>query len=148
MNNKNISGKILRIFAFSWIFLLGVFVASLLVKSEVPVAIPIIIAIITFGMVFIFGYGGFYYLEMSVEANQFLQVRYFNLSPIGRNYKAFRIELDKFYNYEIVKKGFFYFIKLYEKSERGIAKYPIIGMTAMSEKERNAFAEFLHNLKN
>ncbi len=147
MDNKNISSKILRTFAFSWIFLLGMFVTTLLIKVEVPIILPVFLGILAFGVAFIFGFGGFFYVEMSVESNRFLNVRYFNLSPIGRNYKAFKIELSKFHNYEINKKGRFYFIKFYEKSDRGIAKYPTIGMTAMSVKERNAFAEYLNKLK-
>lgn len=147
MNNKSISSKILRIFAFSWIFLLGLFVATLLVKIDIPIIIPIFLAIITFGFAIVFGVGGFYYVEMSVEANRYLQVRYFNLSPIGRNFKGFNIDLEKFHNFEIRKKGYFYFINLFEKSERGVAKYPTIGMSAMTVKERNAYAEFLTTLK-
>lgn len=146
MDNKDSAHKIIRFFAFAWILLLGLFVASLLVKVDVPLALQILLGVLTFGLGIGFGLGGFYYLEFKIENNHYLQVRYFNLSPIGREYKSFKIELSRFYSFQVKKVGPFGYLYLFEESGKGVAKYPKLGLSAMSNSQRNAFLKFIHKL--
>jgi len=146
MDNKDSAHKIIRTFAFSWILLLGLFVTSLLVKVDVSLALQILLGVITFGLSIGFGLGGYYYLEFKVENNRYLQIRYFNLSPIGREYKSFKIELNRFHSFQVKKLGPFSFLYLFEDSGKGMAKYPKLGLSAMNSSQRNAFLSFLHKL--
>ena len=146
MDNKETAHKITRTFAFSWILLLGLFVVSLLVKRDIPLMLQVILGVMTFGLAIGFGLGGYYYLELKVENNRYLQVRYFNLSPIGREYKAFKIELSRFHSFEVKKVGIFRYLNIYEQSGKGVAKYPKLGLSAMGITQRNAFLEFLGKL--
>lgn len=146
MDNKKSAHKILRYFTFSWILLLGLFVASLLVKINVPLALQVFLGVITFGLVIVFGLGGFFYLEFKVENNHYLLIRYFNLSPIGREYKSFKIELSSLHSFQVKRVGPFRFLYLFEKSKKGLAKYPKLGLTALNSFQRNAFLEYLHKL--
>lgn len=146
MDNKDSAHKIIRVFAFSWILLLGLFVTSLLVKADVSLTLQIALGILTFGLAIGFGLGGYYYLEFKIENNHYLLVRYFNLSPIGREYKSFKIELSRFHSFQVKKVGPFSYLYLFEESGKGVAKYPKLGLSAMSISRRNAFLKFIHKL--
>lgn len=147
MDNKSTSDKIIRKFAFSWILLLVLFVTSLLLKQpELPLAVKIILGVLTFGLATIFGIGGYYYIELKIENNSSLLVRYYNLSPIGRQFKAFKIQLPRLQRYEIKKKGPFTYLCFFEQTNRGIARYPLIGFMALTKDEREKYQDFLNKL--
>ncbi|MGQ1946274.1 hypothetical protein ACT3CD_04135 [Geofilum sp. OHC36d9] len=148
MDNKSTSDKIIRKFAFSWVLLLALFVTSLLFKPELPLVVKIVMGVLTFGLAIIFGIGGYYYIELKIENNSSLLVRYYNLSPIGRQFKAFKIQLARLQRYEIKKKGPFTFICFFEQTNRGIARYPLIGFMALTKEEREMYQDFLNKLIN
>jgi hypothetical protein len=126
--------------------LLALFVTSLLFKPELPLVVKIVMGVLTFGLAIFFALGGYCYVELEIENNSSLLVRYYNLSPIGRQFKAFKIQLPRFQRYEIKKKGPFIYLGFFEQTSRGVARYPLIGLMALSKDERKKYQEFLNKL--
>ncbi|TCO08033.1 hypothetical protein [Natronoflexus pectinivorans] len=147
MNNKKTSSRYIQLFAGSWLIALTLFVLSFVLKVEVNPLFQYLLGFAIVTIALVFGQGGFYYIEVESEKEVF-RIRFFNLLPVGREYKAMEIPLSRFHKYEVKSKfgGLFHYLYLFEETGRGLAKYPPIGFTALRKDERAIIVEFLDKI--
>ena len=149
ISNKKESNKALIIFNGTWTFLLIIFALSF---SEV-ITIPMWSQLLILGLIALSGlffyFGGFFFIQIEVENNKNLLVKHYNLFPIGRKFKAFKIPLHQIYRHEIRSKmaGLFYWLTIYQKMQGGIAKYPPVGLSATNKKNRLKIDQYLSKLE-
>src|SRR5690554_1057949 len=129
MNNKKTAARHIRVFAITWLAAMALLVASLVWRDNTPLATQLILAAAVVGIALIFGWGGFYYLEISSDKEAFT-IKYFNLFPMGREYKAMRLPLSR-----------------YEETGHGVARYPALGLTALSAAEREEIIRFFKKME-
>ena len=86
-----------------------------------------------------------YYFIYASITNTEMTLRYFLVHPALGTRKSIIISAREFYNYKIVKKlfGLQKYIVLYQRTPRGIAKYPPLSVTAFSQED---FQEFTNQL--
>jgi len=137
--------------AFSgiWAGLVILFALSFFDLFESPLWMRLALAAII-GLVALFFYlGGYYYILIEVNNNKDLMIKYYNLFPAGRKFKAFKIPLQQFHHHEIQHKtgGLTTWLVLYQKMQGGIAKYPPVGLSAAGESGRKEISDFLGKLE-
>ncbi|MGQ1890311.1 hypothetical protein ACT29H_07690 [Thermophagus sp. OGC60D27] len=149
ISNKKQSSRALLLFTGIWAALLILFALSF---SEV-ITIPVWSQLAILGLIAISGsffyLGGFFYIQIEVENNKNLMVKHYNLFPIGRKFKAFKIPLQQVHRHEIKGQlwGLIHWLTIYQKMKGGIAKYPAVGLSATSKKERTEINNYLSSLE-
>lgn len=148
MNNKKTASTFIRIFGISWLASLAILVYTFLSRTAVSQNFQILMLVVVVLLPVIFAKGGFYYIEIANSKGNLL-IRYFNLFPIGRKYKALQIPLERYSHYEI--KGsmgvLFSFLYVYEDTARGLARYQPIGLTALRSEEKENLRNILDQIK-
>ncbi|MFO8000671.1 MAG: hypothetical protein R6U46_05460 [Marinilabilia sp.] len=150
VSNQKQSYRALLIFSGVWVGLVIIFALSFFEMFESPLWGRLVLAGII-GIIALFFYlGGYYYIQAEVENNKNLMIKYYNLFPVGRQFKAFKVPLQQFHHHEIKHgtAGLTSWLVLYQKMQGGIAKYPAIGLSAFGEKGRKEISEFLKKLEN
>jgi len=149
ISNKKQSSRALLIFTEIWAGLFIAFGLSFMDFINVSVGLQTVLAglIALAGLFFYFG--GFYYIQIEVESNKYLMVKHYNLFPIGRKFKAFKIPLGQIHHHEIKTRlaGLTHWLIIYQKMQGGIAKYPAVGLTAAGSKGRAEIDEYLSKLE-
>ncbi len=148
MNNKKGTSKLASFFGISCMIVLGLIVYSLFPQTEMDPIIKIALWLLLAILLVVFGYGGYYYIEIaSTKGN--LQIRYFNLFPVGRKYKALQMPLERYSHYEIKKPlgVLFSFLYIYENTARGLARYQPIGLSALKREEKENLKNILDQIK-
>jgi hypothetical protein len=148
MNNKKTAGKYIKVFAISWLLSMALFVLSVVLKSEVPVAAQIALGAMVLLIAVYFAIGGFHYIEIESEKDLF-RIKYFNLFPMGREYKSIQIPRSRYRKHEVKPSfnGLFHHLFIYEQTASGLARYPSIGFSALSADERKLILSFLKKMK-
>ena len=148
MNNKKTSSAQIRNFALAWLAALALFVISFLTKAPVHPAIQIALGLLILLIAIIFATGGFHYLEIEPK-DDLISIKYFNLFPIGREFKSLQIPYKRFSHIKTKNTfgGLFRYFYLYEQTSRGLARYPKIGLTSLSKTERNEIIAFFKKLE-
>ena len=148
MNNKPTAARHIRVFAISWLAAMALLVASLVWRDNTPLITQLILAAAVVGIALIFGLGCFYYLEISSDKEAFT-IKYFNLFPMGREYKAMRLPFSRYRKHEVSTKwgGLFHYLSLYEETGHGVARYPALGLTALSAAEREEIIRFFKKME-
>jgi len=148
MNNKKTSRKHIKFFAISWLITIALFVISILTKVEVHSVIKIILGSLVILLAVFFANGGFFYLEIETEKDLF-RIKYFNLFPMGREYKTIQIPWTRYRKHEIKSSfnGLFHRLYIYEQTGAGLARYPSIGLSALSSEEREKLHIFLKKME-
>ncbi len=79
---------------------------------------------------------GFNYLYISFE-NEMLVIKYFSVSPVSGKHKMIEIPLQSLYKYEIETSiyGLRKDLILFRRTPKGIAKYPPVSITLLSDKD-------------
>jgi hypothetical protein len=147
MNNKKTSSKFIKRFATGWLLALTLFVLSVVVKTDVPEVAPYVFGALTVLIAFAFARGGYHYVEFETD-KEFIRIKYFNLFPVGREYKAVQIPWSRYHKHEITTSlgGMFSFIHIYEETGRGMARYPGVGLTAMTREEKTQLLQFFEKI--
>ena len=146
MNNKIASGRIATIFSVSWLVILIIMAFSLFFDffgvGYMGLAVMVILSAL---LSLLYAIGGFCYVEVEVE-NSSLCIKYYNLIPLGRKYKMYRIPVKNLIDIKEKKYIISSFLHIYEKSKKGTAKYPAIGISAMSNSQRKQLIAYLKTL--
>lgn len=148
MNNKKNAVIITRFFEITWIISLIILVVSLLWNIGLGSISQIALIIFLLLVAATFHSGGFYYTEFELEKTEF-RLKHYNLFPFGQQYKVFKIQHNRFSKYEIKRYagGIFSWLYIYEQTGRGLAKYPAIGISALSSAQIKSLVEYLNNIK-
>ncbi len=148
MNNKKTAGKYIKIFAISWLAALALFVLSVVLKSDIPVAGQVALGALVVLIAVFFANGGFHYIEIESEKDLF-RIKYFNLFPMGREYKSIQIPWSRYRKHEIKPSfnGLFHHLYVYEQTGGGLARYPSIGFSALSADERKKILTFFKKME-
>ncbi|GAO28097.1 hypothetical protein [Geofilum rubicundum] len=148
MNNKKTAGKYIKTFAISWLTALALFVLSVVVKNDLPVAAQIALGVLVVLIAVFFASGGYHYIEIESEKDLF-RIKYFNLFPMGREYKSIQIPWSRYRKHEIKPSfnGLFHHLYIYEQTRGGLARYPAIGFSALNAAEREKILTFLKKME-
>ncbi|RCW36664.1 hypothetical protein [Marinilabilia salmonicolor] len=147
--NQKESARALMIFSGIWAGLVIVFALSFFELFYSPMWLRIGLAVVI-GLIALFFYiGGYCYVHVEVENNANLMVKYYNLFPVGRKFKAFRIPLQNFHHHEIRfgAAGMVSKLVLFQRMQGGVAKYPPVGLSAMGKTGREKLSAFLRKLE-
>jgi|GEM_PF-866414 hypothetical protein len=149
ISNQKQSARALMIFSGVWAGLVILFALSFFDLFYSPIWMRLVLAGII-GLVALFFYlGGFHFVRIEVENNKELMVKYYNLFPVGRNFKAFKIPLQNFHHHEIRfgAGGLTAYLILFQRMQGGVAKYPPVGLSAVGKEERQEMSNFLRKLE-
>ncbi len=149
ISNQKQSTRALMIFSAVWAGLVIVFALSFFELFSSPLWMRLVLAGII-GLAALFFYvGGYNYVRIEVDKNKDLMVKYYNLFPVGRKFKAFKIPLKNFHHHEIVYDlgGLTSKLILFQRMQGGIAKYPPVGLSAAGKDGRKEIREFLSKLE-
>jgi len=95
----------------------------------------------------VFKWGGFCYVEIAIEKNN-LDVKYYNLFPIGRKYERILIPTKKISQVKIAP-GFFSIgrrLILTRKSKGQQINYPAVGLAALNKEQVGKLEKLLNQL--
>ncbi len=148
MNNKITAKKYIQVFAISWLLSLAMFVLSVVLKYDIPVAAQIALGALVVLIAVFFASGGYHYIEIESEKDLF-RIKYFNLFPMGREYKSVQIPLSRYRKHEVKRSfnGLFHHLYLFEQTRGGLARYPSIGFSALNASEREKILTFLKKME-
>jgi len=150
ISNQKQSSRALFIFSGIWMVLVIILALSFFEFFESPLWARIgLIGLI--GLVALWFYlGGYYYISLEIDNNRDLMVKHYNLFPMGRKFQAFRIPLKQYHHHEIQSKtgGLMRQLVLFQKMQGGIAKYPPLGLSAVTKKGLKEISDFLKKLEN
>jgi len=148
MNNKKTSGTVIQIFSFSWLLSLALLTLSLVFDIGIHPVFQYLLGALIVAIAIVFAMGGFHYVEIETDSD-LLRVKYFNLFPIGRDYKRLQVQWSRYHGHELRRSflGMVTFLHLYEQTARGVARYPAFGLSAMKKSEREAIVQFFEKLK-
>jgi len=145
MDNKKYSRRVATFFSVTWLVILIIIVFSLFFDFGFGYMIPIVMVILLALISLLYAIGGFCYIEVEVE-NSSLCVKYYNLIPFGRKYNMYRIPVKNLIDIKEKKYILSSFLYIYEKSKKGAAKYPAVGISAMSNSQRKQLIAYLKSL--
>lgn len=137
------------IFSAVWAGLVIIFALSFFELFPSPLWMRLVLAGII-GLTALFFYvGGYNYIRIEVENNKNLVIKYYNLFPVGRKFKAFKIPLQNFHHHEIVYSmgGLTSNLVLFQRMQGGVAKYPPVGLSAAGSDGRKEISDFLSKLE-
>ncbi len=145
ISNQKQSARALMIFSAVWAGLVIIFALSFFELFSSPLWMRLVLAGIIGLAALFFYFGGFNYIRIEVEKNKDLVIKYYNLFPVGRKFKAFKIPLQNFHHHEIIygPGGFTSELILFQRMQGGIAKYPPVGLSAAGTDGRREISNFL-----
>ena len=149
ISNQKQSARALMVFSAVWAGLVIIFALSFFELFSSPLWMRLVLAGII-GLAALFFYvGGYNYIKIEVENNKNLVIKYYNLFPVGRKFKAFKIPLQNFHHHEIVYGlgGLTSNLLLFQRMQGGVAKYPPVGLSAAGADGRKEISNFLSKLE-
>ncbi|PWD99954.1 hypothetical protein [Marinilabilia rubra] len=150
ISNQKESTRTLLTFSGIWAGLVIIFALSFLELFPSPIWMRIVLACII-GLAALFFYlGGYHYIQLEVKDNKDLMVKYYNLFPVGRKFRAFQIPIKNLHHHEVKygAGGFTSWLIIFQRMQGGLAKYPAVGLSAMSNKGRQEMIKYLSKLEN
>ncbi len=137
------------IFSGVWAGLLIIFALSFFELFESPLWMRVVLAVFIGLAALYFYLGGHYFIRIEVKNNKDLMVKYYNLFPVGRKFKAFQIPLRQFHHHEIKYSagGLTSWLILYQRAPGGLAKYPAVGLSAAGKSGREEISKFLRKVE-
>ena len=148
MDNKKNARRTTRFFGIIWILTLALLVTSLFWDIGIGQILQIAMILVLILTAVIYYAGGFFYVEIEPEPQSF-RVKHYNLFPFWQEFKVYQIPFDRYYKYEIKKAagGLFSWLLLFEKTSRGMAKYPGIGLSALSTEQLKNITDYLESIR-
>lgn len=148
MNNKKNAAIITRFFATTWLLTLILLVVSLLWEIGLGQIAQIGLIVFLLLSAIVFYAGGFYYIEVETDKSSF-KIKHYNLFPFWQEYKIYQIATDRYSKHHVKKSfaGLFSWLYLFEQTSRGLAKYPAIGISALSASQLKTLTDYLETIK-
>ncbi len=147
IENKKTAGKARLAYLltpFFYIATLGILIAA---DKITNVYLPILITLFFTGILILFSWLRLHYVHITTE-NQLLTIKYFSMSPMGGQKRIIEIPFKNLEKYG-VKKQFFNLKKelfLYQRTKKGIAKYPAVSLTLFLEKDYQQLIKELNQI--
>ncbi|MCW3787184.1 hypothetical protein [Plebeiibacterium sediminum] len=147
MDNRKTAGSIQLLLTLIALLFLAAFICSQVVPVMMTPEIKWGSGILTALAFYYFMTGGFYYIELN-NADDHLEVKFYNTFPFNRSFKMYKIPISAFIKYETTGSKFYKRkLFLYQMSANQMAKYPPIYISALSKKDEANMAQFFKNLK-
>jgi hypothetical protein len=148
MNNKKNAGKTARFFGLIWLLTLILLVVSLFYEIGLGQIAQIGLILFLLFTAVLFHSGGFFFIELETDKSAF-RIKHYNIFPFWQEFKVYQIPLERYKKYEIKKfaGGLFSWLYLFEQTNRGLAKYPAIGVSALSSSELKTLVDYLESIK-
>lgn len=92
--------------------------------------------------------GGYHFMDIEIN-NREADIKYYRIFPVGRTYKRVKIKGEQLHKIKI-HNGFLGFaanLQLFVNTGKGRAKYPFIGLGAVSAADRKKIGEALQKIK-
>lgn len=144
INNETQGRKIGFYFTMFTVALIAILAATLLfeIKKELIVQISCLSLLVL--AVLLFKLGGFYYLIIELK-NDVLEIKFYTVFPYGRKFKMIRAEINQLDRVEYSNGllGVGRSLSMYQKKKDGSAKYPVIGLSALSKADFTKLNEVL-----
>ncbi|PLX01150.1 MAG: hypothetical protein C0594_14125 [Marinilabiliales bacterium] len=88
------------------------------------------------------------YIYLSDNSSK-IEMRFFSMQLFAKKRTAIEIPKTSFYKYDLQKKsiGLVEEVTLFQKTPKGVAKYPPVSITALTKKEREDFFAILNKYK-
>lgn len=99
-------------------------------------------------LVLLYRFGGYHYMNIEIN-NREADIKYYRIFLIGRKYKRIKIKGEQLHRIK-VNNGFLGIganLKLDINTTKGRARYPFIGLAAVSVNDRKRIADALHKIK-
>lgn len=145
-NRKNAQHIKLIFFLLPFLF---VFTVGPLLIFDIPTGFEIIVtlAIIIVLLYIAISFIGFNYLEISIDEKT-LQVKYFGLAPLNKEYKAYKIKPNEVAKFEIKKTlfGLKTFLYIYKRNKGELYRYPAVNINALNKKDKLQLSKALELL--
>lgn len=148
MNNRKNAGKVNLFFSILLLLVLIILGTSFLWDIGLERTLQISLVVLFLIIAFTYYSGGFYYFELESDNSGF-RIKHYKLFPFGKQYKVYQIPLERYSHYTIKKLagGLFSWLYLYERTNRGLAKYPSIGISALSPSQLKVLIDYLESIK-
>ncbi len=144
ITNKKESSRSLMIFSLSWVILIVAFAATFFISGPLPSWVRPVLIIALVLVLIIFYTGGFFFIRAE-KKESVLEIKYYNLFPVGRKFQAMQVPLKQFHHYEIKESfgGWFRWMILFQEMRGGIAKFPRVGLSAVGRSTLKELEELL-----
>ncbi len=133
----------IAILALSALLLLAYFGnIQLLLQYIIPLWIALGVAIL------LYRFGGYHYMDIEITSHE-ADIKYYRIFPVGRQYKRVKIKGSQLHKIH-VNNGFLGIganLHLFVNTKKGKAKYPFIGLAAISPSDRYKIADALMKTK-
>lgn len=99
-------------------------------------------------MVLLYRFGGYHFMSIEIN-NREADIKYYRIFPIARKYKRIKIKGDQLHRIKINNGilGIGANLQLDVNTSKGRARYPFIGLSAVSASDRRKIAEALNKIK-
>jgi hypothetical protein len=97
-------------------------------------------------VMYVFWFGGYDYVMMTLTPST-IEIKYYSLIPIGREYRVIRLKTDEV-DHVVLRKGFLGVgnsLIIFQKSAKGLAKYPRVGLNAFSMEDKARISDFFRH---
>lgn len=102
-----------------------------------------VLAILGVVVIYVFWFGGYDYAMMTLTSSN-VEIKYYSLIPFGREYRVIRLKTVEI-DHVVLKKGFLGIgssLIIFQKSGKGLAKYPRVGLSAFSLEDKARISDF------
>jgi len=147
INNKELATRIRLGFMLAiFVYLVLIVLAIILHWSEKHYFELGLTALLLLGIVWFFS-RGYNYIYFNTEGSKIV-LRYMGLQPILSDNYAIEIPKSKFVKYKIkkTKLGLRTLLVLYQKTNKGISKYPPVSITSLKKSEKKDILDALDKL--
>lgn len=147
INNKELATRIKFGYSIFFMVFLFLLVASLILTFLPNYLFEIILSVLSLSAFAIYLMIGYNYIYFSTEGDKVI-LRYQTLNPFIENPKSIEIDKSTFVKHEIINSflGLKESVVLYQKSLKGIAKYPPVGINSLKKSEKEAMLKTLTSL--
>ncbi len=99
-------------------------------------------------LMLLYRFAGYHYMSIEIS-NREADIKYYRIFPIGRKYKRIKIKGEQLHRIKVNNGilGIGANLKLDVNTSKGRARYPFIGLSAVSVNDRKKIAEALHKIK-
>lgn len=104
--------------------------------------------IVLVALILMFRFGGYHFMEIEISGHE-ADIKYYRLFPFGRQYKRIKIKGQQLQTVKIHKgfAGIAANLQIDVSTSKGKARYPFIGLAAVSPSDRKKMEEVLKKIK-
>ena len=146
MDNRKTGGKIQLRFTFIILAFLALWICTLSIVELRIGWLQWATGVTALTFFFWFWFGGFFYIDLSVE-DKVILLKFYNCFPFAREFKMYNIPVAAFEKHTVTGLDVFKrTLTIYQRSSGKMAKYPPIYITAFNKKDLTALNAFFDDI--